>query len=208
LVDMTSFDLERFVDDCRAAERDAAAVADLVRAAVARRGEVLAAIGPCGEQANHTLYASPTLTVQWISWAPGMRAPAHEHRMWAVIGVLAGREDNGNWRRAGDGLERSGGVAIEEGQVARLRDDVIHDVVNPRDAFTMALHVYGGDILTRPRSMWNPMTGAEMPFDTARTDVMVAAFNEKQRREPVPFAAANTERIMREVFVETMRAPR
>jgi len=187
--------LQELVVACRAAAGPAAVVG-VLREAVARRKDILAAIGPCGEQATRTLFRSPTLTVQWISWAPGMRAPAHDHRMWAVIGVLCGREDNGKFVRAGDRLERVGVTSIGEGEVVELPADVIHDVANPFDGFTIALHVYGGDINGAARSAWHPVTGMEQPFDGAMVDAFTAEFNARQRAEPVPFTAASVPRIV------------
>lgn len=202
---MTGFDLERFAAACVAAEgRDH--VVELVRDAVARRHDVLRAIGPVEEMYSRFLHASATRSVQILGWAPGMMAPPHEHRMWAVIGTLSGQEDNGLHRRAGGGVERVGGVAIPAGEVVALDDDVIHDVRNPRDAFTVAIHVYGGDIQHAPRSIWNPMTGAEEPFSAAKTDWIMAEYNRRQRLEPVPFAKENLPRIMGAIFAEMARA--
>jgi predicted metal-dependent enzyme (double-stranded beta helix superfamily) len=193
------FSLEGFVEECKAA-RDLEEMTAVVRRAVERRGEVLAAIGRAEEQATTTLYASPTLTVQWLAWAPGMRAPAHEHRMWSVLGVCAGCEENGTYRRTEGGVERMSATPLREGDVLAMPDDVIHDVRNPLDAFTVSLHVYGGDILHAPRSFWSPFTGREEPFDTTRVEWLTREFNERQRREPVPFTAASVPRIMTEIF--------
>jgi hypothetical protein len=39
-------------------------------------------------------------------------------------------------------------------------------VTNPLTrAHTGAIHIYGGDFMTRPRSMWNPETLQEGPAD-------------------------------------------
>ena len=171
---------------------------------VARRSELLAALGPVREHHTLTLHADAQRTVQILGWAPGLRAPAHEHRMWSVIGILTGREDNGFWRRrTGDAhpnIERSGGRSLDPGDVLALDADVIHDVANPLDAFSIAIHVYGGDIRGIHRSSWHPMTMAEQRFDQPFVDRLLERFNEAQRREPVPFAAANVPRIMQALF--------
>jgi predicted metal-dependent enzyme (double-stranded beta helix superfamily) len=198
-----TFDLEGFVDACRCAD-SATAVTALVQRAVERRSELLDAIGPIREQVTRTLYDTPERTVQILGWAPGMRSPAHEHRMWSVIGVCAGREDNGFWKRRASGIERTGGRSLDAGDVLSMGDDAIHDVSNPVDAFTIAIHVYGGDILRRPRSVWHPFTQVEMPFDQPRVDRMLAKFNDRQRREPVPFSAANVERLMAAIMMEEL----
>ncbi len=199
-----SFDLDGFTDACVRAE-GAPEVVELTRAALARRSELLAAIGPIEEHTMRTLHASPDRTVQILGWAPGMRAPAHEHRMWSVIGVAAGCEQNGYWERRGEGIERSGGVAIEAGMVLAMDEQVIHDVANAREEFTIAIHVYGGDIRGAARSAWNPMTMREEPFDTPFVERLMGRFNELQRREPQPFASANVPRIMASLLAEERR---
>ncbi len=107
------------------------------------------------------LYRSDELTVLKVVWAPGMWLQPHDHRMWAAIGVYAGREDNTYYRRTGDGHERiavSGGRELDEGDVSLMGDDVIHAVANPLAVCTAAIHVYGGDFFRRDRSDWDPDT--------------------------------------------------
>jgi hypothetical protein len=54
--------------------------------------------------------------------------------------------------------------------IALLGDDAIHAVENPRRRFTGAIHVYGGDITTRPgRSDWDEDAGREVDYDFERT---------------------------------------
>jgi predicted metal-dependent enzyme (double-stranded beta helix superfamily) len=199
-------DLETFIEECRAAkERDA--VEGVVRRAMEHKNELLASIGAPTEQDTRTVFRSPELTVQWISWAPGVPTPAHEHHMWAVIGVLTGGEDHALHRARGGDLEALGGRSLREGDVLVLDDDVSHGVTNPFDAFSVALHVYGGDILGTPRRMWHPMTMAAMPMSEEMQTRWTAEFNARQRRETSPFAAANVPRIMAEMMREmTTRA--
>jgi len=67
----------------------------------------------------------------------------HDHRMWAVIGIYTGREDNVFWRRlpadAGREFEAAG-----------------------------ARHLCRGDFLTQERSEWDPDTLHERPYDVAK----------------------------------------
>ncbi len=92
----------------------------------------------------------------------------HDHRMWAVIGIYGGQEDNAFYRRSTPGartLVDSGGTQLVEGDVLLLGDDVIHSVTNPREVLTGALHVYGGDFFDTPRSQWGPGPREERPWD-------------------------------------------
>src|SRR5205085_6179249 len=146
------FDLERFVAECRAAlANDGAhgAIREIVARAVSEPGLVLAALGEPRHAGIQPLLRSETLTVLNVIWAPNMTLPPHDHRMWAVIGIYTGREDNIFWRRA-DGspagkLEATAAKALGEGDAVPLGRDVIRSVTNPIPRLTGALHVYGGD---------------------------------------------------------------
>ena len=45
------------------------------------------------------LYQGSDLTILNVIWAPWMTLLPHNHKMWAVIGIYTGREDNIFWRR-------------------------------------------------------------------------------------------------------------
>jgi predicted metal-dependent enzyme (double-stranded beta helix superfamily) len=99
-----------------------------------------------------------------------MRLMPHDHRMWAVIAVYQGTEDNQFFRRSSDGAEgaalvESNGRRLEAGDVLVLGESTIHAVANPGSMVTGALHVYGGDFVNQPRSQWGPGDGVERPFD-------------------------------------------
>ncbi len=114
----------------------------------------------------HMLYRSEDLTVLNVIWPPLMTLFPHDHRMWAVIGIYSGREDNAFYRRDGDSVIPSGGKELADGAVLLLGDDVIHSVHNPaRSAYTGAIHVYGGDFVGTPRSQWDPTTLTEQAYD-------------------------------------------
>jgi predicted metal-dependent enzyme (double-stranded beta helix superfamily) len=96
----------------------------------------------------------------------------HNHRMWAVIGIYTGREDNIFWRRLPDGsgrVEAAGAQAMCAGTACPLGRDIIHSVTNPIPRLTGAIHVYGGDFFAAERSEWDPETLSEGRYDTERT---------------------------------------
>ena len=96
------FEVARFVEECRAALSDRAAeaaVRELLARATARPAEVEAALGTPGRGDIPTLHRSPDLTILNVVWAPGMAIYPHDHRMWAVIALYGGREDNTFYRR-------------------------------------------------------------------------------------------------------------
>ena len=93
----------------------------------------------------------------------------HDHRMWAVIGIYAGCEQNAFFQRSESGLVRHGTRQLNAKEVVRLGAEVIHAVTNPLEQITAAIHVYGGDFFATPRSEWDPATFAEHPYDVEHT---------------------------------------
>jgi len=167
------FDLERFVENCRSAVAGAdapRAVRELLAEVVSAPAAVASALGEPERAGIRTVHRAPELTILDFTWAPWMSLKAHDHHMWAVIGVVLGREDNIFWRRTERGIETAGARTLGVGDVAPLGRDVIHSVVNPTGKYVRAIHVYGGDFFAppRPRSEWDPETLRERPFDVAR----------------------------------------
>lgn len=164
--------LERFIEDCRAAhaaDRSHKAVREVVARAVAEPGAVLKWLGEPKRGEVQKVYHSPELTILNVVWAPYMTIYPHNHRMWAVIGVYTGREDNIFWRRIGSKVEAAGAQALCERDAVPLGPDIIHSVTNPIPRLTGAIHVYGGDFFATERSEWDPETLAEGRYDAQKT---------------------------------------
>ena len=166
----SAFDLDELLVDCRAGLRESdprRAIREVVQRAMTRPDAVGEALRP--QQGGFTLLLhEPDLTVLHVVWAPGMRIYPHDHRMWATIGIYAGREDNAFYRRATDDrstLVESGGKQLGVGDVVTLGDDTIHSVANTSGVLTAAIHVYGGDFVNEPRSQWGPGPVRERPYD-------------------------------------------
>ena len=145
------------------------AVRDVLDELVADPAGLEHALGPVESGGIRTLHHDADLTVLHVAWTPGMALNPHEHRMWAVIGMYGGQEDNAFFRRAPAGLETAGGRELPAGDVLVLGDDVIHSVTNSRREFAVALHVYGGDFFAVERSEWDFGTFEERPRDLERT---------------------------------------
>jgi predicted metal-dependent enzyme (double-stranded beta helix superfamily) len=166
------FDLGRFIEDCRAAGRKDSphmAIREVLARANSDRAAIITALGEPTRPAQTTLYHSDKLTVLHVVWRKYMVTMPHDHRMWAVIGVYSGRENNIFWRRVPgreDGLiEAVSAKSLGEGCAELLDRDVIHSVTNPLDRLTAALHVYGGDFFGTGRSEWDRETLLERPYD-------------------------------------------
>jgi predicted metal-dependent enzyme (double-stranded beta helix superfamily) len=176
------------VDDivvrCRGAldeDTPALAVRDVLDELVADPRALDQALGPVELGGITTLHNAADLTVLRVAWTPGMALNPHEHRMWAVIGMYGGQEDNAFYRRAPAGLEPAGGRELPAGDVLVLGHDAIHSVANSRREFAVALHVYGGDFFTGARSEWDSETYEERPRDLERTRRLFDEANERWR---------------------------
>ena len=187
--------LDNFISDCRAALTQPSpelAIKEILARAVANPSEVEAALGT-PSQANITpLHHDRDLTILNIVWTPGMTAYPHDHRMWALIGLYGGREDNTFYRRSPAGLRVAGGKQLEIGDTALFGESLIHSVVNPLRAFTGAIHIYGGDFFGTPRSDWDPETLQERPYDVERARKLIADANARWLAERVKTGGSAT----------------
>jgi len=153
------------------------AVRTVLERALAER-ELADALGGLSGGLN-VLHNAADLTILNVLWPPLVSLFPHDHRMWAAIAIYGGREDNTFYRREGSTLSKSGAKQLEAGDVLLLGDDVIHAVDNPNRTYTGAIHVYGGDFFTTPRSQWDAETLEEAPYDLAA----VASEFERAERE-------------------------
>jgi predicted metal-dependent enzyme (double-stranded beta helix superfamily) len=176
------FSLDSFVSDCRAAltrPKPELTIKEILARAVANPSEVEAALGTPSQASITPLHHDRDLTILNIAWTPGMAAYPHDHRMWALIGLYGGREDNTFYRRGPAGLQIAGGKRLEIGDTALFGESMIHAVMNPLRSFTGAIHIYGGDFFGTPRSDWDPETLQERPYDVARARQLIADANER-----------------------------
>ena len=166
------FDLDRFIEDCRAAvveDPSHKAVREIVARAVAAPADIFGHFAPLAPGV-HKLYRADDLTILNVVWPPFMTIMPHDHRMWAVIGIYSGAEDNMYWRRQGDEpghtrIEAAGARALRTGDVEPLGRDIVHSVTNPIPRMTGAIHVYGGDFYGVERSEWDPQDLSERRYD-------------------------------------------
>ncbi|MEX2555832.1 MAG: hypothetical protein WEB06_09380 [Actinomycetota bacterium] len=174
------FDTDTLVADCLTAvkgEADARrAVREILVRTLAKPEPVAHAIGK-DLGGIDLIYNSEELTVLNVIWAPGMAIYPHDHRMWAVIGIYGGVEDNTMYRRGPEQIVEAGGKSLRESDVIALGADVIHAVANPERRFTGAIHIYGGDFVNQPRSQWDPDTLMEQPYDLEQVRALFAQAN-------------------------------
>jgi len=176
------FEGETFVARCLSAlgeHTPELAVKDLVAEAVSRPSEITSTLGLATQAGLFPLYRSEQLTVLKVLWAPGMTLYPHEHRMWAVIGIYGGQEDNVFYRRTGDHVSVANGKDLGVKDTILLGVDIVHAVTNRQRVFAEAIHVYGGDFFGTPRNEWDPDTLEARPFDLERAMAVFAKANEE-----------------------------
>lgn len=165
------FDVDSFTAECVAALHESqqrTAIKEVLSRALADPAAVARAL-PATRAEIERIHVSPDLTILKVVWGPHMRIFPHDHRMWATIGIYGGQEDNTFYRRSPDGVVESGGTTLQERDVTLLGDDTIHAVHNPLGQYTGAIHIYGGDFFTQPRSQFDPDTLEEAPHSVADT---------------------------------------
>ncbi len=173
------FDIDTLVASCRdalAEPEPRRAVREILLGTVRRPGQVAVVLGkPTG--GVDVLYNSAELTVLNVIWTPCMSIYPPDHRMWAVIGIYGGAEDNTLYRRGPGGIIKAGARQLRERDVFALGADAIHSVDNPAPRLTGAIHVYGGDFVNQPRSQWDPDTLTEQRYDAAQVRRLFAEAN-------------------------------
>lgn len=189
---MVRFDKDQFVADCLAAvnsgDRAQKQVKELVDRAVANPSGISAEVGDATLDPMTTIWhRSDELTVLHIVWPPEVELFPHDHNMWAVIGIYGGREDNQFYRRIEGGrIEPHIGKTITERGVIGLGSDVVHSVSNPTREWTAALHVYGADFYSTPRTMWSGETLEPIALDTDILEEALSAAAARARLANTP----------------------
>ncbi|GAA3607614.1 hypothetical protein GCM10022419_110640 [Nonomuraea rosea] len=118
---------------------------------------------------TYPLYIAPddSWSLASVVWNVGQRTPVHGHETWGVVGIYAGGERELRYvKPAASGssgaLTPAGEHVWERGQVTVCctTDDDVHAVVAVGDEPTVGIHVYGGNIGTMSRRLYDPATGA------------------------------------------------
>ncbi|MEO3810956.1 hypothetical protein ABGB17_18305 [Sphaerisporangium sp. B11E5] len=102
-----------------------------------------------------------------VVWNVGQRTPVHGHETWGVAGIHSGAERELRYVKpvASEpvrALTPAGEHVWERGQVTVCctTDDDVHAVEAVGDEPTVGIHVYGGNIGTLNRRLYDPATGA------------------------------------------------
>lgn len=189
---MQTFDKDQFIADCLAAvrsgDRPQAQVRELVERAVAAPSAIEAEVRPWSESPMMTIWhRSDEFTALHIVWPPEVDLFAHDHNLWAVIGIYGGREDNSFYRRREDGrIEPHTGKTLLAQDVVSLGSEVVHSVANPTREWTAAIHCYGGEFFTTPRTMWDKKSFEPQRFDPDFVQGVLEAAAQRARTATTP----------------------
>ena len=140
-------------------------VLDSLRGDIGAVERALDYVSGTGGNAGQVFYRSPTMTMLKVRFPNGRRTPPHDHGTWATILLLSGGEKNTLYRNEGGKLRQAGEVTLEPGSILPMLADTVHVAECVGDSPAIGLHVYGGDIFTLPRRMWDPETLEAHPLD-------------------------------------------
>ncbi len=167
------FNIDDLISDCLEAVNDSpghsgVAVEEVLNRTISDPNAIESAIGhPRDQPSMTTWYRSQEMTVLHMVWPPTVSLTAHDHLMWAAIGIYGGREDNDLFRSLDDGtLEHRKSASLRRGDTILLGDDAIHSVTNPSREWTGAIHVYGGDWFRPDKKIWREPTNTSESFDS------------------------------------------
>ncbi|MFA1547000.1 hypothetical protein [Actinomadura chokoriensis] len=116
---------------------------------------------------NYPLYIAPddSWSLACVVWDVGQHTPVHGHQTWGVAGIYAGAERETRYLKpvASEprALRPAGERVWERGQVTVCctTDDDVHAVAAVGDEPTVGIHIYGGNIGTLNRPLYDPATG-------------------------------------------------
>jgi predicted metal-dependent enzyme (double-stranded beta helix superfamily) len=95
------------------------------------------------------------LTVQNVTFMPGVTSPIHNHGTWGVVAVLQGQEQHTFWQRVADDPDHPdriiavGQKTLNPGEIISFMPGAIHHVQAIADQPTITFQIYGD---TQPRS--------------------------------------------------------
>jgi len=99
-------------------------------------------------------------------WQPGQKTPIHDHTVWGLVGVMRGEEMCEEYRTDSDGVHEGGKHRLPAGAIDRVSPRIgdVHRVSNAGQVTAVSIHVYGADIGTTGRHVFDESTGAVTEF--------------------------------------------
>lgn len=114
---------------------------------------------------QYLLHCDPLERFSVVSfvWMPGQKTPIHDHTVWGLVGVMRGAE---LCQEYGTDIQPKGEHLLRPGEVDRVSPRIgdIHVVSNPGPAVAVSIHVYGANIGTVRRHVFDAVTGEARDF--------------------------------------------
>lgn len=85
------------------------------------------------------------LTIQLVSWNPGMLSSIHNHGAWGLVAILDGEERNRFWQpqAAGEPMVQTQETILQPGELITFMPDAIHQVEALGDEPVLSFNLYG-----------------------------------------------------------------
>lgn len=120
---------------------------------------------------QYLLYCDPQQRFSIVSfvWGPGQTTPIHDHKVWALIGMLRGAERGERFELAspGQSMKCISTDILFQGEIESLSpfSGDIHRVSNAyANRVSISIHVYGGDIGQIKRHVYDASNGKMREF--------------------------------------------
>ncbi|MGJ7582749.1 cysteine dioxygenase [Variovorax sp. RHLX14] len=118
-----------------------------------------------GHYQQYLLHADPAERFSVVSfvWGPGQRTPVHDHTVWGLVGMLRGAETCVDWGMVDGRFGTTGEPhTLRMGDIDAVSPAIgdIHQVANAfADQCSISIHVYGANIGSIARHVFDPVTG-------------------------------------------------
>lgn len=118
---------------------------------------------------QYLLYRDPRNRFSVVSfvWQPGQATPVHDHTVWGLVGVMRGAERCEEYATAVEQAPlKKGEHAMPAGSIDRVSPRIgdVHRVSNGGNVTAISIHVYGADIGTTARHIFDAESGAVKDF--------------------------------------------
>jgi len=176
------FNKDRFIIECKqliGRENAHKKIHEHLKAQLRDSSKIIEQLGEPKAAGVELLYCADDLTIINFVMTPGMHLHAHNHNMWAIIGIYAGVEENIFYTRENETIIEKNSKELSVGDAVILGENVIHSVRNPSDHFTAGIHIYGGDFVKQERSQWNMESFIESPYNMETTQQVFIEANQK-----------------------------
>ena len=130
---------------------------------------------------QNLLHCDPLARFSVVSfvWGPGQKTAIHDHTVWGLVGVLRGEETSQRFVLSRRGMPpiRSTCTVLRPGTVEVLLPSAgdIHQVTNTRAGRgpSVSIHIYGGNIGTIARHMFDATTGKRTRYASGYSNSML-----------------------------------